>query len=358
MPDNNHILPWLTSFADNIQSHQMQPSGPFAVTSNMGPPKGSEAPVPVSKGLAKSTSTWLPKKGASISRHVDRGADRISQFISKDDHSDHQGWEEAIADPQDPESEPPKIGSENVLEALPSVVPDEFCGIYVYGIDEEERQKRANQSICDIETTFTPTLAVCQSIEYKVPSLYKRESRTSQGCIVRLVENEALFIIDRRKPLPMHVSRPLFQLTATGSLLLIAALSNGAVLNQRAGETGTVEPYLAPGCQITDVATGLFCDFPSMSLTNSVCQDVTYQCSIHPPTSFTAALDAPTTSNCHVAVFANFGCTGDEVDGSRLGTTPSSCVEAPFFGKIVDGGVLSGGSLLPFGFKSLKLVCN
>ncbi|GKT64256.1 hypothetical protein ColTof4_06658 [Colletotrichum tofieldiae] len=141
------------------------------------------------------------------------------------------------------------------------------------------------------------------------------------------------------------------------TVLGLSVLTSAAIIQQRApSNTATVTPFLAPACEITGAVTKALCEFPDLSLTAGKCQDVTYQCSIHPPTSFVAQLDQDTSKRCYVAVFPDFGCSGNEVDSGVLGTTKSGCTEAPYFGKLLTGGILSS-SLLPFGFKSAKLVC-
>ncbi|KAK1983921.1 hypothetical protein LZ30DRAFT_652683 [Colletotrichum cereale] len=139
-------------------------------------------------------------------------------------------------------------------------------------------------------------------------------------------------------------------------IFCFTALASAAVIQQRDAECATVTPFLAPACEITGVATKALCDFPSLSLTAGKCQDVTYQCSIHPPTSFVAQLDQASSKRCYIAVFPDFGCSGSEVDSGVLGTTKSGCTEAPYFGKLLTGGIVSS-SVFPFGFKSAKLVC-
>ncbi|KAK5943313.1 hypothetical protein PMZ80_004320 [Knufia obscura] len=146
------------------------------------------------------------------------------------------------------------------------------------------------------------------------------------------------------------------------TILSLSTLISAAAITQRDATTtttATLSPYLAPACQVTDTATQLVCNFPALTLTVGQCQDITTQCAVHPPTSFTAQLNGANLDQqqCHIAVFPNFGCYGDEVDGGVLGVSQSGCVEAPYFGKALNGGVLSS-SLLPFGFKSAKLVCS
>ncbi|KAK2046176.1 hypothetical protein LZ31DRAFT_540587 [Colletotrichum somersetense] len=140
----------------------------------------------------------------------------------------------------------------------------------------------------------------------------------------------------------------------------VAGLASAAAVVQQRTEPdcATVTPYLAPGCVITGVVTNIVCPFPLMSLKAGECQDVTTDCPIHPPTSFFAQLNRPTASTCRVSVYPNFGCTGNPVDsGTLLGTKQTMCIEAPYFGKALDGGVLSS-TIFPFGFKSLKLICT
>ncbi|GAB0138117.1 hypothetical protein EsDP_00006361 [Epichloe bromicola] len=139
-------------------------------------------------------------------------------------------------------------------------------------------------------------------------------------------------------------------------IFCLTGLAAAAVFQQRAVDNrATVSPFLAPACEITGVGTKAVCDFPNLSLSAGKCQDVTYKCVIHPPTSFVAQLDQATSKRCYIAVFPDFGCLGKEVDSEVLGTTKSGCTDAPYFRKIT-GGVPSS-SVLPFGFKSAKLVC-
>ncbi|TDZ14175.1 hypothetical protein Cob_v012887 [Colletotrichum orbiculare MAFF 240422] len=146
----------------------------------------------------------------------------------------------------------------------------------------------------------------------------------------------------------------------SAAVLALSALAAGAKIQQRAAydATATVSPFLAPACQLSDIVTEALCKFPELPLAANKCQDVTYPCKIHPPTSFVAQLGQATSKSCYIAVFPDFGCSGDEVDSGALTTTKSGCTEAPYFNKLLTGGILSSSSLLPFGFKSAKLVCN
>ncbi|KAK2000709.1 hypothetical protein LX36DRAFT_407437 [Colletotrichum falcatum] len=138
---------------------------------------------------------------------------------------------------------------------------------------------------------------------------------------------------------------------------LLAALASGAAIQQRDGECATVKPWLAPGCVITGTVTDEVCPFPEMALQAGVCQDVTTDCIIHPPTSFFTQLTAPSLKRCYVGVFPAFGCQGNEVDSADLTTKKSNCQGALYAQNALTSGLLPGSSILPFGFKSVKLIC-
>ncbi|KAL0943328.1 uncharacterized protein CTRU02_201214 [Colletotrichum truncatum] len=145
----------------------------------------------------------------------------------------------------------------------------------------------------------------------------------------------------------------------SATIFLLSTVASALTIQQRApSDAGAiVSPFLAPACQLTDIATEALCKFPNIALTPGQCQDVQHPCAIHPPTSFVAQLTPNNSKKCYVAVFPNFGCTGDEVDtGALEASRQSKCIEAPYFGKLLSGGLLSS-SILPFGFKSAKLVC-
>ncbi|KAK1566367.1 uncharacterized protein LY79DRAFT_644062 [Colletotrichum navitas] len=138
----------------------------------------------------------------------------------------------------------------------------------------------------------------------------------------------------------------------------LAGLASAAVIQQRtADECATFTPFLAPLCAVSSLATNLLCPFTPLSLTANICQDIDTDCPIHPPTSFFGQLDQLTLRTCRISVFPEFNCMGDSVDsGTLLGKQKTNCIEAPYFDKLVEGGVASD-TILPFGFKSVKLVC-
>ncbi|KAI6360394.1 hypothetical protein MCOR25_006763 [Pyricularia grisea] len=149
------------------------------------------------------------------------------------------------------------------------------------------------------------------------------------------------------------------QFSAT-TLLFLATVTSAASISPRTGgytTTATLTPYLAPLCDVSNLVTQALCNFAPISLTAGSCVAVTQPCAIHPPTSFRAKLDQPA-SGCYVTVFPNPDCTGDQVATAQLTTDNTLCNESPYLTKLLSGGVLSSASLLPFGFKSAKLVCN
>ena len=144
-------------------------------------------------------------------------------------------------------------------------------------------------------------------------------------------------------------------------IALAMASAASALVLPRATPAATVIPFLAPLCELSGVATNLVCDFPQQALTEGQCVDVTYQCPIHYPASFQAYLDgaAPAGTTCHITVYSDSGCAGDEVESGPLtvGSAGLICNESPFFGNALNGGEL-GSQLLPFGYKSSMLVCS
>ncbi|TLD33417.1 hypothetical protein PspLS_00301 [Pyricularia sp. CBS 133598] len=152
------------------------------------------------------------------------------------------------------------------------------------------------------------------------------------------------------------------QFSAT-TLLFLATIASAATISPRTGgeddytTTATLTPFLAPACEVSNLLLKPLCNFAPIGLAEGSCVDVTQPCSIHPPTSFKAKLDEAATG-CYVTVFPNFGCTGDQVATAQLTTANTVCNQSPYLNKLLTGGVLSSASLLPFGFKSAKLVCN
>ncbi|EFQ25755.1 uncharacterized protein GLRG_00899 [Colletotrichum graminicola M1.001] len=141
------------------------------------------------------------------------------------------------------------------------------------------------------------------------------------------------------------------------TFFLAGSASAAAIQQRAANDCATFTPFLAPLCAVSALATNLLCPFTPLSLTANICQNIDTACPIHPPTSFIGQLNQPTLKKCRISVFPSFDCTGDSVDSGTLqGTNKTKCIEAPYFGKLVEGGVVSD-TLLPFGYKSVKLVC-
>ncbi|TLS23067.1 uncharacterized protein PpBr36_06753 [Pyricularia pennisetigena] len=151
------------------------------------------------------------------------------------------------------------------------------------------------------------------------------------------------------------------QFSAT-SLIILATVASAAMVAPRAGDaeyptTATLTPFLAPACEVSNLLLKPLCNFAPIGLADGSCVDVTQPCPVHPPTSFKAKLDEAATG-CYVTVFPDFGCAGDQVATAELTTANTVCNQSPYLTKLLTGGVLSSASLLPFGFKSAKLVCN
>ncbi|KAH8843200.1 hypothetical protein MCOR27_001927 [Pyricularia oryzae] len=152
------------------------------------------------------------------------------------------------------------------------------------------------------------------------------------------------------------------QFSATTLLLLATAASAASISRRTDGgddytTTATLTPFLAPACEVSNLLLKPLCNFAPIGLAEGSCVDVTQPCPVHPPTSFKARLDQAA-KGCYVTVFPNFGCTGDQVATADLTTDNTMCTESPYLAKLLNGGFLSSASLLPFGFKSAKLVCN
>ncbi|KAK6864637.1 hypothetical protein PG990_005921 [Apiospora arundinis] len=145
------------------------------------------------------------------------------------------------------------------------------------------------------------------------------------------------------------------------SLLAIAG-ADAAVIERTYDSIATVTPYLAPLCKTADPVFSNLCTFDPVSLTQSNgCQNIPNTCNIHYPASFTASLNQNNGGSCQVVVYSESGCTGNPIQSGGLSTQQSGCVESTYPGKLVTGGglgVVNGGNILPFGFKSVKLVCG
>ena len=126
----------------------------------------------------------------------------------------------------------------------------------------------------------------------------------------------------------------------------------------------TVQPYLGPLCQLPDVALGVLCKFPAISLeAGGECTNLANKCAVHYPTSFTAQFLHPPEggTTCRVSVWAKPNCGGDKAQTGPLTQEPSTCSNSLFPTKLIEGGRVSRplkGPLLPFGFESLKLECE
>lgn len=149
-------------------------------------------------------------------------------------------------------------------------------------------------------------------------------------------------------------------------LPLMAAVSAApapGLVNTGSYQVATVQPYLGPLCQVTNVALGLLCKFDRVTLAaGGECTNIGNTCAVHYPTSFTAQLsEAPDLgTTCRVSVWAKRDCGGAKAQTGPLTGKPSMCSNSLFPQKLVEGGQVSHpleGPLLPFGFESLKLEC-
>lgn len=124
----------------------------------------------------------------------------------------------------------------------------------------------------------------------------------------------------------------------------------------------TLTPYLAPLCKTADPVFSNLCTFNPVSLTPSNgCQNIPNSCNIHYPASFTASLSLNNGGACQVVVYSESGCTGSPIKSGGLSTDQTGCIESTYPGKLVGGGglgVVNGGNILPFGFKSANLDCS
>lgn len=126
----------------------------------------------------------------------------------------------------------------------------------------------------------------------------------------------------------------------------------------------TVQPYLGPLCQVTNVVLGQLCEFPEIRLkADGKCVNFDNKCAVHYPTSFTTRLSkAPDSSTtCRVSVWAKRDCGGDKAQTGPLTGEPKFCSNSLFPTKLIEGELVSrplAGPLLPFGFESLKLECE
>lgn len=143
------------------------------------------------------------------------------------------------------------------------------------------------------------------------------------------------------------------------ALLPFVIAASAAAVRSDDCVTVTVHPYLAPLCQGLEFVFGELCTFPKEPLKADSCFNVNSDCWIHNPASYTwdSNRDA---SQCRIVAYSASDCSpnAQTVESNLLGqSTVSDCIETPFFGNLVNGGFISG-SLLPFGYKSAKLVCE
>ncbi|KAK7951301.1 uncharacterized protein PG986_007029 [Apiospora aurea] len=145
------------------------------------------------------------------------------------------------------------------------------------------------------------------------------------------------------------------------SFLAIAG-AYAAAIDRPAGNIATLTPYLAPLCKTADPVFSNLCTFSPVTLSQSgECQNIPNTCNIHYPASFTASLNQNNGGGCQVVVYSESGCTGSPISSGGLSTDQTGCVESTYPGKLVSGGglgVVNGGNILPFGFKSANLVCG
>ncbi|KAF7970458.1 hypothetical protein HWV62_23857 [Athelia sp. TMB] len=123
--------------------------------------------------------------------------------------------------------------------------------------------------------------------------------------------------------------------------------------------TVALHPYLAPLCQGLEFVFENLCVFAEEPLKADTCFDVNSDCWVHGPASFTWSSNKDA-SQCRIVAYSASDCSpnAQTVETNLLGqSSVSGCIETPFFGNVVNGGFLSG-SLLPFGYKSAKLVCS
>ncbi|KAK8049698.1 hypothetical protein PG994_011428 [Apiospora phragmitis] len=156
-------------------------------------------------------------------------------------------------------------------------------------------------------------------------------------------------------------SPPTQQVAKIALSLLAIAGADAAVIERTPLAVATVTPYLAPLCKTVDVVFSNLCTFNPVTLTQSGrCQNVPNTCNVHYPASFTASTNQDNGGSCQVVVYSESGCTGSPISSGALSTQQSGCIESTYPGKAVTDGVglVNGGNILPFGFKSAQLVCG